>query len=134
MLKTIKYPIRYLLIIVVMLALFANIPSGVARAQTSNIVTEGNARFTILSPTLIRMEYAADGAFDNGTTFNVVNRSFPVPSYTTQVVSGWREIQTSNLLVRYQQGSGAFGPSNITVQLTVNGAAVTAQPFAFCVF
>src|SRR5689334_4719862 len=82
------------------LALSVITPWNEANAVT---VTEGNARFDILTPTLIRMEYAADGVFDNGTTFNVVNRSFPATSFTTQVVGGWREIQTGNLLLRYQQ-------------------------------
>src|SRR5678815_4178547 len=86
----VRSQIHYILILMAMLALFANMPSSAAHAQTSNIVTEGNARFTVLSPTLIRMEYAADGVFDNGLTFNVVNRNFPIPSYTTQVVGGWR--------------------------------------------
>ncbi len=131
---TILRRLRYLAIILAALALFANIPSGVARAQTSNIVIDGNARFTVLSPTLIRMEYAADGVFDNGLTFNVVNRSFPIPSYTTQVVGGWREIQTSNLLMRYQQNSGPFSGPNLTTQLTVNGQTVIAQPFGSCPF
>src|SRR5689334_13797643 len=126
--------INRVLVLLLGLALLASVSMSVAQAQTSNTVIEGNARFTVLSPTLIRMEYAADGAFDNGTTFNVVNRSFPVPSYTTQVVSGWREIQTSNLLVRYQQGSGAFNATNVTVRLTVNGQTVTAAPFTGCLF
>jgi len=108
--------------------------SSTAQALTTNIVTDGNARFTILSPTLIRLEYAADGALDDGATFNVVNRNFPVPSYTTQVVGGWREIQTSNILLRYQQNSGAFGGPNLTAQLTVNGQTVVAQPFGSCPF
>src|SRR5689334_1352043 len=128
-----KYQLHRILIVLTGLLLFAQMSMSTAQAQ-SNIVTEGNARFTVLSPTLVRMEYAADGVFDNGTTFNVVNRSFPVPSFTTQVVSGWREIQTANLLVRYQQGSGAFNATNVTVRLTVNGQTVTAAPFTGCLF
>lgn len=130
----IKHRIRYILAVLIGLVLFASTPLYLAQAQATNIVIDGNARFTVLSPTLIRMEYAADGVFDNGTTFNVVNRNFPIPSYTTQVVSGWREIRTSSLFLRYQQNSGPFGPSNVTVQLTVSGQSVTAQPFALCTF
>lgn len=91
-------------------------PTGVL-TPTTNIVTDGNARFTILTPMVIRMEYAADGQFQNGTTFNVVNRTFPIPNYTTQVVNGWREISTGDLTLRYQEGSGIFSPTNLRVLL-----------------
>lgn len=131
----IKHQTRSLLVLLVMLTLFVTVPVGVTQARPSNApIIEGKARFTVLSPTLIRMEYAADGIFDDGLTFNVVNRSFAAPSYTTQVVGGWREIQTSNLLVRYQQNSGAFNGPNLTAQLTVNGQTVIAQPYGSCPF
>ena len=131
----IKHQIRSILVFLAVLVLFAIIPLGVTQARPSNApIIEGKARFTVLSPTLIRLEYAADGIFDDGLTFNVVNRSFAAPSYTTQVVGGWREIQTSNLLVRYQQNSGPFNGPNLTAQLTVNGQTVIAQPYGSCPF
>ena len=123
--------VRVIVFAAAALALLALAPRA-ARAGTS--VVDGNARFTVLSPTLVRMEYAGDGVFDDAPTFNVVNRSFPAAATTTQVVGGWREIQTANLRVRYQQGSGPFAASNVTVQLSVAGQPVTAQPFAGCVF
>ena len=36
-----------------------------------------HARFEVLTPTLIRMEYAGDNQFQDAATFNAVNRSFP---------------------------------------------------------
>ncbi len=84
---------------------------------TTNIVTDGNARFTVLTPMLIRLEYANDGKFQDGTTFNVINRTFPIPNYSTQVVNGWRVISTDDLTLRYKEGSGMFSPTNLTMQL-----------------
>src|SRR5579864_3025982 len=98
----IKNRLRYIAVILIGFLICIYMSPGVAQAQSSNIVIDGNARFTVLSPTLIRMEYAADGVFDDGLTFNVVNRNFPIPTYTTSVSGGWRIIQTSNLLLRYQ--------------------------------
>src|SRR6059058_902836 len=54
----------------------------------SPIVIDGQARFEVLSPTLIRLEYAADGNFEDRATFNAVNRGFPVPSFSTSVSGG----------------------------------------------
>ncbi|WP_329172457.1 ricin-type beta-trefoil lectin domain protein [Streptomyces sp. NBC_01477] len=90
-------------------------------------VTDGSARFEVLTPTLVRLEYAGDGAFQDGATFNAVNRSFTPPAYTTDVTSdGYREIRTSALTLRWKQGSGPFTAANTTVALTATG--VQAEP------
>src|SRR3954468_23152700 len=88
------------------MAPFVALPPTAAASPASGVITDGHARFEVLTPTLIRLEYAADGRFEDGTTFNVVNRNFPVPHYTTDVVDGWREIDTGQMTVRYQEDSG----------------------------
>jgi hypothetical protein len=98
----------------------ASVPSGQ--------VVDGHARFEVLSPTLIRLEYAGDDQFQDGTTFNVVNRNFPVPRYTTDVTGGWREIRTSRLVLRYREGSGPFTPDNTSITVDTGQATVTAHP------
>src|SRR5204863_3350714 len=73
------------------------------------VVIDGSARFTVLTPTLIRLEYAEDLAFQDAPTFNAVNRSFPMTTFTTGVTSdGFREITTSALTLRYQRNTGPF--------------------------
>src|ERR1041384_4680887 len=80
-------------------------PSDAATARSREVpaealaaaaaVIDGSARFTVLTPTLIRLEYSEDLAFQDAATFNAVNRSFPVPSFTTGVTSdGVREIRS----------------------------------------
>ncbi|GAA2332456.1 ricin-type beta-trefoil lectin domain protein [Dactylosporangium salmoneum] len=104
-----------------------------ARAATDAVI-DGSARFEVLTPTLIRMEYAGDGAFQDATTFNAVNRNFPVPSYTTAVTAdGYREIRTSALTLRYKQGSGPFTAANVSVALSTGVTAAPAFP-SYCAF
>jgi Glycosyl hydrolases family 31/Ricin-type beta-trefoil lectin domain/Domain of unknown function (DUF5110)/Carbohydrate binding module (family 35) len=102
-----------------------SMPATAAAAPGS--VTDGSARFEVLTPTLVRLEYAGDGAFTDATTFNAVNRSFTPPAYTTTVTAdGYREIRTSALTLRYKQNSGPFTASNLSVALSTTGA--TAHP------
>jgi hypothetical protein len=91
------------------------------------VVTDGNARFQVLTPTLIRLEYAADKVFQDATTFTAANRTFPEPAYTTTVTAdGFREIRTAAVTLRYRQGSGPFTRANLSV--AVAGTGVTGAP------
>jgi hypothetical protein len=99
-----------------------------ADAARSAVVRDGNARFQVLSPTLIRLEYAADGRFEDRPTMTAVNRRFRVPRFRTRVVGQTRVIRTSRLTLHYRRGSGPFSASNVEVLLDVGGRGVTARP------
>src|SRR3954454_10378601 len=100
-------------------------PAAAAAALAA--VTDGNARFQVLTPTLIRTEYAGDGAFTDAATYTAVNRSFVPPAYTTSVTAdGFREIRTSALTLRYKQNSGPFTAAKLSVVIAATG--VTAHP------
>ena len=43
------------------------------KADEAAVVIAGNARFTVLTPQLIRMEWSADGCFEDNATLTFVN-------------------------------------------------------------
>ena len=113
----------------IVVSLGTAISPGVARAAAdSRAVVAGPARFEVLTPTVIRMEYAADGQFEDRATFNVVNRDLAVPRYRASTDGGWLTITTDALTLRYRLGSGPFGPANTSVTLSVAGQPVTSHP------
>ena len=57
-------------------------------ADPKAIVTLGNARFTVLTPQLIRMEWSADGKFEDHASFVFINRRLPVPEYEVTISGG----------------------------------------------
>src|SRR3954452_16058928 len=99
-----------------------------AAAAAGGTVTDGDARFQVVSPTLIRLEYAADAAFEDRPTLNVPARAFKAPRFTTTAKGGVREIRTAALTLRHKRGSGPFTPKNLTVKLRVGAKAVNARP------
>ncbi|GII22651.1 hypothetical protein Pme01_22480 [Planosporangium mesophilum] len=109
---------------------FVAVAPAAARPPTvrSRTVLAGPARFQVLTPELIRLEYAADGHFEDGATFNVVGRDAPVPKFRARSDHGWLVITTDRLTLRYREGSGPFSPANTTVTLRVAGRSVTAHP------
>ncbi|MEU9245784.1 TIM-barrel domain-containing protein [Streptomyces sp. NPDC048385] len=113
---------------------------GVAAAGTAHrparaaTVTVQNARFEVLSPTLIRTEYAGDDQFEDRPTFNAVGRdSFTPPQYSSSVRDGVLTITTSALTLRYRVGSGPFTADNLTTEFKAGNTPVTAAPWQHAV-
>ncbi|WP_329259633.1 carbohydrate-binding protein [Actinoallomurus sp. NBC_01490] len=98
-------------------------PGGGARHRA---VRSGDARFEVLSPTLIRMEYAGEGRFTDAATFNAIGRDdFGNTPFTHKVSKGWLTIATDRMTLRYKVGSGPFTAENVSVSLHTG---VTAHP------
>lgn len=83
------------------LAQVANNP----KANDKAVVTCGNARFTVLTPEMIRIEYSDKAAFEDRATFTVVNRNLTVPQFTKKEDSQYLYITTSALELKYRKGS-----------------------------
>src|SRR3954454_18876134 len=80
-------------------------------------VRDGHARFEVLSPTLIRLEYADDDRFEDGQTMTAVNRDFPAVAIQTSVQGDTRLIRTSSITLRYRRGGGPFTPQNLSIDV-----------------
>jgi hypothetical protein len=94
---------------------WGNMANGTAAAKAT--VISGDARFEVLTPEVIRMEYSPSGSFLNDPTFDILDRNFTVPAYTSNVSGGWLTITTSQLALRFQVGSGPFTAVNTQMQL-----------------
>ena len=101
-------------------------------ADPAAVVTSGNARFTILTSQMIRIQYSSTAAFEDRATFAIVNRRLPVPEFTTETSDGYLYIHTEDMTLRYKEGS-VFSPSdkkpdNLMVTFQLNGRNVTWYP------
>lgn len=112
--------------VVPLLAILGLVLPVPATAQATGTVVSGQARFQILSPTLVRTEYAGDRNFENAATYNVVGRAgFPRAAYRSRVENGWLVITTSAMTLRYRVGSGPFRADN----LELKAGGTTASPW-----
>ena len=87
------------------------------KAQAAATVVEGDARFEVLAPEVIRMEYSPTGSFLDDPTFDILDRDFTVPTYTSSVSNGVLTIATSQMTLSYDLGSGPFNTTNTSMQL-----------------
>jgi len=100
-------------------------------ADPRAVVIVGNARFTVLTPELIRMEWAADGKFEDHASFVFINRRLPVPSFTKEELDHKLILKTSALTLKYDASagqSGQFTPEDLSIEFTVDGKPVTWHP------
>jgi alpha-glucosidase (family GH31 glycosyl hydrolase) len=111
-------------------------------ADPKAVVTIGNARFTVLTPQLIRMEWSADGKFEDHASFVFINRRLPVPKFEKRIEFDGSvqtlTIKTEALTLNYQlpQQSGTLGHltrdgfsrDNLSIELTVDGKQVIWHP------
>ncbi|AEV85609.1 alpha-xylosidase [Actinoplanes sp. SE50] len=115
------------------LSLPGALPAHAAAAAAPTTITVGNARFQVLSPTLIRTEYSADGRFTDAATFTVVGRgAFPRAATVVRrsLADGWLTVDTGAATLRYLVGSGPFSQDNLVVRLKSGQQQVDAAPWA----
>ena len=117
---------------VVATAALAGAAAPTADDAAPQAVVNGHARFEVLSPTLIRMEYAGDDKFTDQATFNAVGRNdFGHTAFTQSVADGWLTIATDKVTLKYKIGSGPFTAQNVSLQLKAGSQSVSAAP-ALC--
>ncbi|MGO8932739.1 MAG: TIM-barrel domain-containing protein [Terracidiphilus sp.] len=121
-------------------------------ADPKAVVTLGHARFTVLTPQLIRMEWSADGKFEDHASFVFINRKLPVPKFEKTFSTSASDygppspgaaaqptdeagsthgitLKTDALTLTYSPtGDGHFTPQNLSIEFTVDGEKKVWHP------
>ncbi len=130
-----------------------------AVADPNAVVVSGQARFTVLTPGLVRIEWSPDGTFEDRASQVVVNRRLPVPKFTkcmerdlristqpaaftappqktpTDVSGNVLVLRTDRIEIRHLQDGQPLTSSNLIVAARVGPDEtwqVTAPPFPQC--
>ena len=110
----------------------SNIPGVYTPAADPNaVVMHGNARFTVLTPQLIRMEWAADDQFEDHASLVFLNRRLAVPRFTSNAAQDDVTIKTDALELSYHpapNSDGKFSSDNLEIKFTLNGQPVVWHP------
>jgi alpha-glucosidase len=104
-------------------------------ADPRAVVILGHARFTVLTPQMIRMEWAADGKFEDHPSLLFLNRRLPVPQFDSKMeeIGGSKQlmIKTDKLNLRYKPPSntdGKFTAESLIITFALNGKQTTWRP------
>jgi hypothetical protein len=88
---------------------------GVEERGGTGSVVDGKARFQVVTPTLIRLEFAEEGRFEDRPTITLGARPVHTPRHSSWVEDGWRVIRTSRVELRWRRG-GDFGADDLVLR------------------
>jgi alpha-glucosidase (family GH31 glycosyl hydrolase) len=100
-------------------------------ADRRSVVIAGSARFTILTPQLIRMEWASDGKFEDHASLVFLNRRLSVPEFTHETgADGKTVIRTAVLTLVYAPGKsdGKFSAENLSISFHLANKSIVWKP------
>ncbi|NOK62455.1 MAG: Alpha-glucosidase, glycosyl hydrolase family GH31 [Chloroflexi bacterium AL-W] len=98
----------------------------VAHPQSS--IISDQARFTILTTRLVRLEWSETGTFEDRGTFAFPHRYVEPPLFVTYVQDDLLTIDTGALILRYRQKSGPFDSANLSITFKLHGKLQTWVP------
>ena len=94
------------------------------RANPASVVTLGNARFTVLTDRLLRLEWSRHAAFEDRETLSFANRNLPTPHFTASQdnATGQLTIESQYVLLNYSSVVQGFTAENLQVKIKETGA------------
>lgn len=113
---------RLILILFVSIQLTTNTLSAQINNPVANpkaVVVSGNARFTILTSQLIRMEYAENAKFEDKASLVFINRNLDVPKYQQKETKSELIITTDYLRITYKKAA-RFSSDNLSISYKIN--------------
>jgi hypothetical protein len=97
-------------------------------ADPHAVVLSGNARFTVLTSRLLRLEWSENGQFEDRGSFAFPTRRASVPPFVTRTEGRTLIIETSALQLRYRMGTGKFTARNLSITFKLNRRRVAWKP------
>ena len=99
----------------------ALVPAAACGKDMDNPFVFGNARLTLITDGLLRMEYAVDGRFNDDRTMFAWNRDSLSRNYTVEQVDSLYIIRTPVMTIRYVDDGYPFGIFNLNVEFDNGG-------------
>jgi alpha-glucosidase (family GH31 glycosyl hydrolase) len=92
--------------------------------QSSGIIELPNARFTVISPICIRMEYSESGEFINKPSWFAINRDVFCEKYTLEENGKNITIKTEALTLNYTQDGKPFSTANLKIKFDTGSSLI----------
>jgi len=91
-------------------------------------IIDGKARFTVITPECIRLEYSENGKFINEPSLFAANRKARFNKFTFIQVDGKTIIKTSGIKLIYKPNGKPFSPENLEIHVLKGDEVVSWTP------
>ena len=108
----------------------ADASSDASPDLNDGVLTSGNARFTVITPTLIRMEFADQGSFVDEPTYFAANRDRRYRKAVFSTTAAGVAIDTGVVKLSYTDDGKPFSTSNLSAELRVGDTLTRFSPAA----
>ncbi|MDI9585109.1 MAG: DUF4968 domain-containing protein, partial [Acidobacteriota bacterium] len=119
---------RRLGLVAVLLALSSLGAAAIPYSVEGSRITCGQARFTVLSPTLLRLEYSPKGQFVDQPTVLVLDRNFPECPFKVEEQDEWLVVDTGQLELRWLAGAWPWDDTNLMISWHHGDSSGTWRP------
>jgi hypothetical protein len=102
--------------------------AGISRGATSSQVTLPHARFTVITPQLIRLEYSPEGKFIDQRSWFAVNRDARFAGATIAQSNDGVAIDTGLVRLQYHDDGKPFSAENLSANIRRGDAWVAWTP------
>ena len=83
--------------------------------KDGNKIVIGNARFSLVSPNLIRLEYSENRKFEDRPTIRAIGLSQPIKIKKIGQENNWVILEGENIRVKYLPSDAPFSADNLTI-------------------
>lgn len=97
-------------------------------ANPKNVVEHENARFTLLTPKMVRLEWSASGKFEDRASLAVINRRTKTVKKTVKRDGNELKIETAGIILRYTGNGKPFTRANLEISFRNGDDAVVWRP------
>ena len=88
------------------------------KAKEEATVVFGKARFTVLAPELIRMEYDDNAVFEDRASLVFINRETDVPAFKQKRSGKNLTLTTDKLTLKYTDNGKPFDADNLSIAIS----------------
>lgn len=96
--------------------------------EKSHMVVMDNARFTVITPNLIRLEYSKSGKFINAPSLFAVDRDTGFDGFKLEKTAGKLTIDTGPIRLVYTPNGDRFSPDNLRADIKMGRKTVEWRP------